>query len=148
MKKNYNEGQKLSENTSIGERISLIRSRFFGGDTAKIAQVLNIHYANVSKIIKGEYQINRQSIENLLIAVPELNPDWLLFGREPMLRDEIVTNITTNNGNVAGVNNGTQTCAEAGVVAKLTDTIATQQRTIEQQNEHIATLLSLLSQKQ
>lgn len=148
MQKNEIYARIEPKKTELGERLAKIRTNLLGGNTEKLSQILGIHYTNVAKTIKGDYTLKLQSIENLLNALPEINPDWLLLGKGPMLRDEIVTNITTNNGNVAGINNGTQTCAEAGVVAKLSDTIATQQRTIEQQNEHIATLLSLLAKKQ
>lgn len=145
MKKSDIERLKNSKNTTFGERIAIIRAEFCGGDTEKLAQLLNTHYSNICKYIDGSRTPTPQQIERLKVALPNLSAEWLITGQGHW---EQSINITTNNGNVAGINNGTQTCAEAGVVAKLSDTIATQQRTIEQQNAHIATLLSLLAKQQ
>lgn len=139
-----NFGGKLS----FGERILLIRTRFFDNDSRKMSQLLDINYFTLSKIISNERQMKRQHIEKLLLVCPQINPDWLLFGTGDMLKSYI--NIGTNSGNVANINNGTQSVVDnrlIDTIANQQQTIAAQHSTIDKQAAQVSQLIALLSDK-
>ncbi len=96
MKKNCVNSPNFGELSEKGERIRQIRAVFFGGDTEKMAQVLDIHYTTIAKIISGKIMVSGQLVEKLLVACPDLSPDWLLFGTGDMHRS---SNNCTNTPN-------------------------------------------------
>jgi hypothetical protein len=50
-----------------------------------------------------ETPINSTAIKNILLIIPDLNPDWLIFGKGSMLRCEQRTG-NVDNSNVVGSN--------------------------------------------
>lgn len=137
---NEEKRKNFRENTGFSTRFRTIRAVLFDDDNYKFAEAVEIHYTNLSKIINGTANPSRRVVANLLDKCPELNPDWVLNGKGTMLRSSI--NIESNSGNVAGVNNGTQTAN-----ANFADVVASQQRTIEQLTATNAKLTDLLASR-
>lgn len=48
---------------------------------------LGVSRGSISKAVKENKSIGSQVLENILSTYADLNPDWLLTGRGPMLRD-------------------------------------------------------------
>lgn len=98
---------KSPENLSIGERISIIRSQFCGNDNKKLAQLAGIDQSSTSKIISGTFKPSLKVIQNLLLNLPELSPDWLLYGKGDIQRGSVVVTNSPNYGNEQSIGNVT-----------------------------------------
>lgn len=131
MKKVQPIDEKVSKKTEIGHRIRLIRTEFFNDDTAKLTEVLGIHYANVSKIIKGDYPINYESTRRLLEYCPDLSADWLILGTGTMRNSQ---NINGSNNVANGQNISNVTTCDP----QLMELAGSQQRTIEKLTDLLA----------
>lgn len=84
-----------TKRTTVAQRIEqLIKSS--GLKTGDFANRVGIQKSAVSHLTSGRNKPSFEVISNMLIAFPELNPDWLILGSEPMLRDAIHTNVVNN----------------------------------------------------
>ena len=80
--------------TTVAQRIEqLIESS--GLKTGDFANRVGIQKSAVSHLTSGRNKPSFEVISNMLIAFPELNPDWLILGIEPMLRDANHTDIVS-----------------------------------------------------
>ena len=131
MAKKVQSNEKSAQNNKIGERISQVRKEFFGGDTAKLAEVLGIHYTSVSHLIKGDYPINHESTRRLLEYCPDLSADWFILGRGTMRNSQ---NINGSNNVANGQNISNVTTCDP----QLMELAGSQQRTIEKLTDLLA----------
>lgn len=138
--KNEPTAQNFDDFSKICNRLRLIRSVFYGDDNYKFAEALGIHHSNASKLINGVSEPSHKTLSNLIAHTPNLSPDWAVSGVGSIYRGNIT--IESNSGNVAGVNNGTQTAN-----ANFADVVASQQRTIEQLTATNAKLTDLLASR-
>lgn len=149
MKKNDGNKQKIEKNVNQSSRLALIRAHFFDNDSRKMSQLLGINYFTLSKLLNGDRPLRTQHIESLLLTCPQLNSDWLLFGTGEMLTRPSI-NIGSNAGNVANINNGTQSVVDnrlIDTIANQQHTIAAQHSTIDKQAAQVSQLIALLSDK-
>jgi hypothetical protein len=89
---------KIDEIGNVHDRIDQLVDHFYKGNKAAFGRGADIQSGVLAGIIGGRK--NKPSfdvLQKLLTAYPSVNPTWLLFGRGPMLHDEVVeaTEITT-----------------------------------------------------
>lgn len=70
---------------TLNNRIKKIREVLCNGSTKEIASKLNISSQAISNYVRDGYNIGREVIENLLIAFPDVDANWLILGRGEML---------------------------------------------------------------
>jgi DNA-binding XRE family transcriptional regulator len=58
---------------------------------AKFAEVVDIQRASLSHITTGRNQPSLQVVAKILEKYPNINPDWLLFGKGNMMRNGITS---------------------------------------------------------
>jgi len=58
---------------------------------AKFAEVVDIRRASLSHITTGRNQPSLQVVAKILEKYPNINPDWLLFGKGNMMRNGITS---------------------------------------------------------
>lgn len=79
------------ENISISDKKFIDRLEEFmvfkGINRNQITVAANLSNGLIGKALKNRTSLNSDSIENILIAYPELNADWLMAGRGRMLMD-------------------------------------------------------------
>ena len=68
------------------ERLRRVVKEFAGGNQAELAGKIGRSPQAVSKLLAGGVP-SGDTVEAVLRAYPRLNPDWLLLGRGPMVRD-------------------------------------------------------------
>lgn len=57
--------------------------------TAKqFAALTDMQVSNVSHLLSGRSNPSLDSTQKILMAFPSLNPEWLLFGKQPMYKHE------------------------------------------------------------
>lgn len=98
---------KMPEKLSIGERISIVRSQFCNNDNKRFAQLAGIDQSSASKIISGTFNPSLKVIQNLLLNIPELSPDWLLYGKGDIQRGSVVVTNSPNYGKDQSIGNVT-----------------------------------------
>jgi hypothetical protein len=78
--------------TTVNERIKIIVDLFFGGNTSEFARSIGVKQPALRDIIgtkkvKPGYEILNSIVEYSTISI---NAEWLLTGKEPMLKSDVV----------------------------------------------------------
>ncbi|MET4106007.1 S24 family peptidase [Hymenobacter sp. UYP22] len=78
--------------TTIAERLVILVAMYAGGTKAAFARRIGITAQGVGDLLKGtKGGPSFQVLQNILTALPNVQPEWLLFGKTPMLRDPAET---------------------------------------------------------
>ena len=54
----------------------------------EFANLCDIQVSNVSHLLSGRSNPSLDSTQKILTAFPSINPEWLLFGKQPMYKHE------------------------------------------------------------
>ena len=69
------------------DRISLIL-RTKNISAAQFADKIDVQRSSISHVLSGRNKPSLEFIQKILKSYPEIRPDWLLFGKGPMLAEE------------------------------------------------------------
>lgn len=58
-----------------------------GYTQSKLAEILETQPGNISHMISGRSKPGFELLQKIFIRFPEINPDWLLLDKGPMLRE-------------------------------------------------------------
>jgi hypothetical protein len=72
---------------TINDRIKYIRELFCKGSNKKFAEKLNVSTQATSNYVRDGYNIGKDVINKIITAFPNVNSNWLLTGKEPMLNE-------------------------------------------------------------
>jgi transcriptional regulator with XRE-family HTH domain len=61
---------------------------YFSLTPSKLADILGVNRSRLSHILNGRNKPSLEIVISLLDSYPELNPEWLMFGKEPFLRSK------------------------------------------------------------
>ena len=56
--------------------------------SSQLADAIGVQRSGISHLISGRNKPSLEFILKILTSFPEVNPDWMLFGKEPFLRNE------------------------------------------------------------
>lgn len=121
----------------------IIEYKKFKSD-AEFARFLDITPQNLSKW----KQRNTYDIELLYTKCPELNPEWLLTGRGPMLKEDktgIFSQNITGDSNIQAGNGSTVTNDSRERIKELQKQLIEKDKEIERQKKQIDKLFNLLN---
>jgi plasmid maintenance system antidote protein VapI len=60
---------------------------------SKFSDQIGVQRANVSHILSGRNKPSLDLIQKILQHFDEINPEWLLIGKEPFLKNEMTLNV-------------------------------------------------------
>ena len=84
-------GQKEDLLPQIAERFLQIRRKLFGDNNREMSSKIGEDERVVSAICTGKRSAGLSTIIKLLDAVPDIDANWLLFGRGSMIRKELAS---------------------------------------------------------
>lgn len=129
------DNENASQNSQINERFSQIREFFCSGDNKLFASKIGEKEQNLSSICTGSRPVGLTSIMKLLVAIPEVDANWLLLGKGDMVKKKQGRNLKVTDSPQATVSNGDMSVnAPKELLALLTS----QQETIKKLTEIIA----------
>lgn len=77
---------QIIENGTISERIKQLVNHFYQGNKTAFGRAADIQSGVLAGIVGGrESKPGFEILQKLLTAYPNVNPEWLLFGRGPMI---------------------------------------------------------------
>jgi hypothetical protein len=131
-----------SQNSQINERFSQIRECFCQNDNKLFASKIGEKEQNLSSICTGSRPVGLTSIMKLLVAIPEVDANWLLLGKGQMIKTNQGKNLNVSFSPKATVANGDMEIRSNDGIIEL---LNKQQETIR----HLTSLVSELTlQKQ
>ena len=129
------DNENASQNSQINERFSQIREFFCSGDNKLFASKIGEKEQNLSSICTGSRPVGLTSIMKLLVAIPEVDANWLLLGKGDMVKKKQGRNLKVTDSPQATVSNGDMSInAPAELLALLTS----QQETIKKLTDLLA----------
>lgn len=120
---------KYYNNMEISQQLLKIRAELCENSSQKMADRLGIPKQRLSNYINGK-SLGSKTIDTILKAFPEVNPSWLITAEGDMLIDNHPSGPSINTVNQKGNNTQNNTMGDMDV-AKLVDTIHSQQETIK-----------------
>lgn len=133
------DNENASQNSQINERFSQIREFFCSGDNKLFASKIGEKEQNLSSICTGSRPVGLTSIMKLLVAIPEVDANWLLLGKGDMVKKKQGRNLKVTDSPQATVSNGDMSI---NAPKELLALLVSQQETIKQQSETIKDLIS------
>ena len=138
---------------TITERLKIFIDEM-GLNDNQLTVAANLSVGLIGRAIKNNSGLNSDTIEKILSAYPDLNPNWLIMGEGNMTKNNVQNfndiNGNSNNGNFGGVNaNVTITDVSNFIEMQLKnqeielDLI----KRIEQSQNQISSLIELLKNK-
>ena len=138
---------------TITERLKIFIDEM-GLNDNQLTVAANLSVGLIGRAIKNNSGLNSDTIEKILSAYPDLNPNWLIMGEGNMTKNNVQNfndiNGNSNNGNSGGVNaNVTITDVSNFIEMQLknqeieSDLI----KRIEQSQNQISSLIDLLKNK-
>lgn len=79
------------------DRLLAIRDKCCGGNNRKFADSLDVSETNISTMISGKRTIGLTIIELIAEKYPDVNLNWLITGKGPMLISEMQPATTQSN---------------------------------------------------
>lgn len=128
----FQNGQKEEILPQIAERFLQIRRKLFDDNNREMSSKIGEDERVVSAICTGKRSAGLSTILKLLDAVPDVDANWLLFGRGSMIRREVASvnvsdspQTTVNSTISAPVELVTLLNSQQETIKKLTDIIST-----------------------
>lgn len=129
------DNENASQNSQINERFSQIREFFCSGDNKLFASKIGEKEQNLSSICTGSRPVGLTSIMKLLVAIPEVDANWLLLGKGDMVKKKQGRNLKVTDSPQATVSNGDMSVnapkellalltSQQDTIKKLTDLLA------------------------
>ena len=87
----FQNGQKEEILPQIAERLLQIRRKLFDDNNREMSSKIGEDERVVSAICTGKRSAGLSTILKLLDAVPDIDANWLLFGRGSMIRREVAS---------------------------------------------------------
>jgi predicted transcriptional regulator len=87
----FQNGQKEELLPQIAERLLQIRRKLFDDNNREMSSKIGEDERVVSAICTGKRSAGLSTILKLLDAVPDIDANWLLFGRGSMIRREVAS---------------------------------------------------------
>lgn len=85
----------INEIGTVAERITQLVNHFCQGNKAAFGRAADIQSGVLAGIVGGrESKPGFEILQKLLTAYPTVSPDWLLFGRGPMQREQPAVTLT------------------------------------------------------
>ena len=110
---------------SINERVNKIITDLFNGNKTAFSKRIDVKPTTVSNIVNERAtKPSSEILKNIIKAIPEINPSWLLTGEGEMLKSES----TDENKRDAEILISREVFEQLN---RLTETVLSQQRTIE-----------------
>ena len=127
----FQNGQKEEILPQIAERLLQIRRKLFDDNNREMSSKIGEDERVVSAICTGKRSAGLSTILKLLDAVPDIDANWLLFGRGSMIRREVAS---------VNVSDSPQTTVNSTISApvELVTLLNSQQETIKKLTEIIA----------
>lgn len=69
----------------IERLLEIMRSKHL--TSSQLADAIGVQRSGISHLLSGRNKPSLEFILKILSYYPDVNPDWLLFGKEPVLRD-------------------------------------------------------------
>lgn len=127
----FQNGQKEEILPQIAERLLQIRRKLFDDNNREMSSKIGEDERVVSAICTGKRSAGLSTILKLLDAVPDIDANWLLFGRGSMIRREVASvnvsdspQTTVNSTISAPVELVTLLNSQQETIKKLTDIIS------------------------
>lgn len=127
----FQNGQKEEILPQIAERFLQIRRKLFDDNNREMSSKIGEDERVVSAICTGKRSAGLSTILKLLDAVPDIDANWLLFGRGSMIRHEVAS---------VNVSDSPQTTVNSTISApvELVTLLNSQQETIKSLTDIIA----------
>ena len=129
--------EKIENIETIHDRIATLVSNLAKGKNTLFAKLIGSNEGNIRGYIKGV--IPKQDVLEKIVINLDVNPDWLLTGNGPMLKDRInrQTQILQDNGDLNTFNQRPEETQKSELIKQLMDRISQQAEEIGRLKERI-----------